>query len=94
MKGPTNLEEKLKVLKKSSIPQGELDSSVRSDRGKLDLVATQTHGFVEGQTFNKTSVSEKLEEAANIVKTRKKAEERLRKQKEREASSKPKPTGF
>ena len=62
--------------KKSSITQGELDSFVRSDRGKLDPVAMQAHGFVEGQTYNKTSLSEQLKDAVNtsMSKRRKKHE--------------------
>ena len=72
--------------KKSSIPQGELDFSVSSDRGKLEPEATQAHVFVKGQTCKAANKSKS--------KRQKKAEKRLRKQKDREASSKPKPTGF
>ena len=49
--------------KKFDIPQGELDSSVCSDRGKLDSVATQAHGFVEGQTCSRGNTSKQLNEA-------------------------------
>ena len=81
--------------KKSSIPQGKLDSSLCSDRGSWDLVATQDYGFVEGQTCNKFSVSKQLKKAANMSKSKrqkKKAEKRMKKQNELEASiPEPKP---
>ena len=62
VKGPIN-PKTIHSTKKFNIPQGELEPSVRSNRGLLDTVATQAHGFVEGQTGIRGNTSKQLTEA-------------------------------
>ena len=79
--GAHQLERNMTSSKKSSIPQEVLDSSVPFDRGKLDPVATQAHGFVKGQTCNATKVAKQLEKSASTSKTKRKSKQERAKKK-------------
>ena len=47
-----------------------IDSILCTDRGKLDPLATQAHGFVEGQTYNTAKATKNLEGDALMSKTK------------------------